>query len=232
MRPRRGLRALVAAGAVFVVAATTWALLQAVAAPSGDERSEVAGAPRAVAVEVDQGDVEVRAVPGTTVAGAEAEVRSVIAPERTAEVVDGEARLSWACRLWSTCRVDVRARIPAGADLRAETAFGDIDVAGPAGDLELETGSGEVTARGVDAIEAAVTARSGDVVLSFARRPFDVDVEVSSGDIEVVVPAGAYRIEAETRAGDVLLRGVRDNPDAPGRIRLDTTAGDVTVRAR
>ena len=55
---------------------------------------------------------------------------------------------------------------------------------------------------------------------------------MSSGEIDVVVPDGAYRIEAETRAGDVVLRGVRHDPAAPGRIRLDTTAGDVTLRGR
>lgn len=227
----RRARVAIALAAAFVAAAAAWALVQAVAAPEGDEDAAVAGAPSAVVIEVDQGDVTVRAVPGTTGARARARVRTVVPPERTAALVDGEARLSWTCRLWTTCRADVTATVPAGVPLTVRTDFGDVRVDGPAGDLDLRTGSGEVTARGVAGRAAEVRARSGDVSLRMASRPFDVDVETSSGDIDIAVPAGAYRIEAETRAGQVSLRGVRDAPAAPGAIRADTTAGDVTVRA-
>jgi hypothetical protein len=230
MRSRPLLRVGVGAAAAFVLAATAWALLQAVAAPSSDERAEVAGTPAAVVVEVDQGDVDVRAVPGAAGASATAAVRTVVTPERTARLDGDEARLSWTCRLWTTCRADVRAEVPPGVRLEARTDFGDLRVAGPVGDIELETGSGEIEARAIDGRLATIEGRSGDVTLAFVRRPFDVDVEVSSGDVEIAVPAGVYRIEAETRAGDVVLRGVGHHPDAPGRIRADTTAGDVTVR--
>jgi hypothetical protein len=226
------LRAGVAAGAAFVLAATTWALLQAVAAPSSEERAAVEGTPAAVVVEVDQGDVAVRAVPGATGATAEATVRSVVAPERSATMDGDEARLSWTCRLWTTCRADVDAEVPPGVRLEARTDFGDLRIVGPVGDLELETGSGEIDAREIDGRIATVEARSGDVALAFVRRPYDLEVEVSSGEIDVVVPGGAYRVEAETRAGDVVLQGVRHHPAAPGRIRLYTTAGDVTLRGR
>lgn len=232
MRSRRLLRVGVAAAAAFVLAATTWALLQAVAAPSSDQRAEVEGVPAAVVVHVDQGDIDVRAVPSAAGASATAAVRTVVKPDRTATMDGGEARLSWTCRLWTTCRADVEAEVPPGVRLEARTDFGDLRIAGPVGDVELETGSGDIDAGAIDGRLATVEGRSGDVALELVRRPFDLEVEVSSGDIEVVVPGGAYRIEAETRAGDVVLQGVRHHPDAPGSIRLDTTAGDVTLRGR
>lgn len=222
----------VALACAFVVAATTWALVQALAAPAGEERAGVAGSPAAVSIEVDQGDVDIRAVAGLRGVSAEAEVRSVIAPARVAEMIGDEARLSWSCRLWTTCRADVRADVPASARTRVRTAFGDVRISGPVGDVDLETGSGEVEARGIEGPEAMVRARSGGVVVTFARPPREVDVEVSSGDVEIEVPAGSYRIEAETRAGDVILDGLSDDAVSRRVIRVETTAGDVVVRGR
>jgi hypothetical protein len=65
-----------------------------------------------------------------------------------------------------------------------------------------------------------------------SSREVHVDVEVTSGDVVVHVPAGAYRIDGRTRAGDVTLDGVRHDDDARGTIVIDTTAGDVAVRGR
>jgi hypothetical protein len=216
--------------AAFVVAASVWALVQAVAAPAGDERAEVAGVPAAVAVTVDQGDVAVRAEPGRTAVEADADVRAVVAPDREAAMAGDEARLSWRCRFWTTCRADVDARVPAGVHVTAETAFGDVTVTGPVGHVDLETGSGGVRAEGIRG-RAAVAARSGDVDLRFAAVTDDVEVETSSGDVTIHVPAGAYRIEADTGAGEVTLRGVRHDDAASARIVVDTTAGDVLISA-
>ncbi|MGD9573766.1 MAG: DUF4097 family beta strand repeat-containing protein [Thermoleophilia bacterium] len=227
----RARRIAPGAAAAFVVAATAWALVQAVAAPTDRDRARVAGVPAAVAVEVDQGDVTVRAEEGRDAVAAEADVRAVVAPDSEAVTEDGEARLSWRCRLWTTCRADLVARVPAGVDVRAETAFGDVVVLGPVGDVDLEAGSGEVRADAIGGSRATVSARSGDVVLRFTAAPREVEVEASSGDVTIRVPAGAYRIEAETGAGDVSLRGVRHDPDAGRSITVDTSAGDVRIAA-
>jgi len=218
--------------AVVVAASAAWALVQAVAAPTSDERVRVESASASVAIEVDQGDVEVRAGRGATGVSAVAEVRRVVAPERTAAVLDGEARLSWSCRLWTTCRADVRAQVAAGVDLRVETAFGDVRVVGPVGVLELTTGSGGVEARGIEGVEVTVRARSGDVTLAFARAPRAVDVEVSSGDITIEVPQSSYRIAADARGGVVVVNGLRDDPSAQRHIVAETTGGDIRVQAR
>ena len=233
MPARRGTRLAVAVAATFVVAATAWALVQAVAAPTSEQRVELPGAGAAVSIEVDQGDVDVRAGAAAGRVSARAEVRAPgVDPARSTAVDDGEARLSWSCRFWTTCRVDVRADVPDDARVRVRTSFGDVRVAGPVGDVDIETGSGDVEATSIAGGRATVRARSGGARLAFDRRPSDVDVEVTSGDITLDVPAGAYRITAETRAGDVVLDGVRDDPAAPGSILLDTTAGDVVVRGR
>ncbi len=44
------------------------------------------------------------------------------------------------------------------------------------------------------------------------------------------MPAGAYRLDATTRSGDVHVSGVRDDPRATRSITVDVTAGDIVVR--
>ncbi len=233
MRTQRPtVRAAAAVVAVVVVASAAWALLQAVAAPTSVERVRVEGTSPSAAIEVDQGDIEVRAVRGAKGVTAIAEVRGVVAPARTAAALDGEARLLWSCRLWTTCRADVRARVAAGVDLRVTTAFGDVRVTGPVGDLDLTTGSGGVQARRIQGAEATVRARSGDVTLAFARAPRAVDLDVSSGDITIEVPHGSYRITADARGGSVVVDGIRDDPGAKRHIAAETTGGDIRLDAR
>jgi len=229
---RPTVRAAALVVAVVVVASAAWALLQAVVAPTSEERARVEGTSSSAAIEVDQGDVEVRAVRGATGVTAIAEVRGVVAPRRTAAVLDGEARLSWSCRLWTTCRSDVDARVAAGVDVRVKTDFGDVRITGPVGDLDLTTGSGGVQARGIEGTKATVRTRSGDVTLAFARAPRAVDLEVSSGDITIEVPHGSYRITADARGGSVVVDGIRDDPGAERHIVAETSGGDIRVHAR
>ncbi len=229
-RRRRILRAGLLAGTALVAASALWAVLQAVAGTTREDRVRLVGNPTAVLLEVDQGDLDVRAA-GRGVVEAVARERSfLLGISREAGLEGDEARLRWACRLWTSCRVDVRARVPEDVALEARTGFGDVGVEGRVGDVELRTRSGDIDARALAGRRARVEARQGDVFLAFTDAPSDVTVEVSSGDVEVVVPAGAYRLDATTRSGDLHLSGVRDDPRATRSITVDVTAGDIVVR--
>jgi len=230
-RRRRFLRAGLLAGAVLVIAGALWAVLQAVAGTTREERVRLAGNPTAVSLEVDQGDLDVRAARGGVVEAVARERSFLVATGGEAGIEGDEARLRWACRLWTSCRVDVRARVPENVALAARTGFGDVRVQGPVGDVELRTRSGDIDARGLAGRRAQVEARHGDVVLAFTDAPSCATVEVSSGDVEVVVPAGAYRLDATTLSGDVRLSDVRHDPRAARSITVDVTAGDIVVRA-
>lgn len=95
------------------------------------------------------------------------------------------------------------------------------DLAGPAA---VDTSSGSV--RG-SALRGPVTTStsSGDIVLGLDRAA-DVRAETSSGDVEVTVPAGRYRVETD-EAADV---EVVDDPDARHTLELSTSSGDLSVR--
>ena len=231
-RHRRLLRAGLLAGAALVVVSALWAVLQAVAATTREDRVRLTGNLATVSLEVDQGDLDVRAA-GRGVVEAIARERSfLIGIGGEAGIEGDEARLRWTCRLWTSCRVDVRARVPEDVALEARSGLGDVTVEGPVGDVELRTRSGHIDARAIGGRRARVEARQGDVRLTFTDAPSDVTVEVSSGDVELVVPAGAYRLDATTRSGEIGLISVRDDPQAARAITVDVTAGDIVVRGR
>ena len=224
-------RRILLGGAVLVVASALWAVLQPVAATTREDRVRLAGNPTAVSLEVDQGDLDVRAARRGVVEAVARERSFLVGTGGEAGIEGDKARLRWACRLWTSCRVDVLARVPEDVALEARTGFGDVEVEGPVGDVELRTRSGDIHARALAGRRAQVEARQGDVVLAFTDAPSDVTVEVSSGDVEVIVPAGAYRLDVATRSGDVRLSGVRHDPQAARSITVDVTAGDIVVRA-
>ena len=229
-RRRSILRAGLLAGAVLVVASALWAVLQAVAATTREERVRLDGNPTAVSLEVDQGDLDVRAARSGVVEAVARERSFLVGPGGEAGIEGDQARLRWACRLWTSCRVDVRARVPEDVALEARTGFGDVRVEGPVREVELRTRSGDIDAHALAGGRAQVEGRQGDVVLEFTDAPSDVTVDVSSGDVEVVVPAGAYRLDATTRSGDVRLSGVHHDPQAARSITVEVTAGDIVVR--
>ena len=51
-------------------------------------------------------------------------------------------------------------------------------------------------------------------------------------DVAITVPEGEYRIDTATDGGDVTLDGVLRNDRAVHRIIAETRAGDVKIRGR
>ncbi|MGF7239077.1 MAG: hypothetical protein ACQSGP_29600, partial [Frankia sp.] len=81
--------------------------------------------------------------------------------------------------------------------VRAEVQAGDIALWGSGGDLELVTGAGGVTGRELSGRRVAVRAGGGEVVLHFAAPPVEALVSSAAGDVRLVVPDVAYRLEVE-----------------------------------
>ncbi len=79
------------------------------------------------------------------------------------------------------------------------------------GDVDLETGSGDIGARITGVLES-------------------VQAETGSGDVELRIPSGAYQIDIDTGSGDVPKGGLVDDPAAPHVIDVRTGSGDVALR--
>ncbi|HEV8562167.1 MAG TPA: DUF4097 family beta strand repeat-containing protein [Actinophytocola sp.] len=114
--------------------------------------------------------------------------------------------------------VAVTVRVPAGSHVTARTGPAPIVVTGPAGRLDLHTGSGEVTADRADGL-ANVNSGSGSVRLG----PMQVGLRArtGTGDLEVIAVGGPTTLF--TGSGDVWVGAVS------GDLMARTGSGDLTV---
>jgi DUF4097 and DUF4098 domain-containing protein YvlB len=149
------------------------------------------------------------------------------------------------------CSVDYDVRVPDGFTLELRTSSGsvaatdlevgsatlgtssgDLRVAGLRGPVVLETGSGAVSGERLEATTLRATTSSGDVTLDFATVPSSVDVEVSSGAVTVALPPdGRYRVAVDTGSGEERV-SVPVDEAATSSVSVESSSGDVAVRAR
>ncbi|NBE84615.1 DUF4097 family beta strand repeat-containing protein [Micromonospora rubida] len=113
--------------------------------------------------------------------------------------------------------------------VRAETGSGDVEVDDVPGPATLRAGSGSITGRGLRGQVDAETG-SGDVDLELSA-PASARAHADSGNVDLIVPAGRYRVRSSVGSGDADL-GVSDDPTALLLIDVATGSGNVTVSAR
>ncbi|QGK71813.1 hypothetical protein GIY23_21915 [Allosaccharopolyspora coralli] len=94
----------------------------------------------------------------------------------------------------------------------------------------MESGSGSISGRDLRAEGLRAVTGSGEVALSLLETG-DVDARTSSGDVELVVPDGGYRVDSETGSGEENVRITQD-PKAPRTLTLSTGSGEVSVTPR
>ncbi len=241
VRPRRRLRARpgggvtvgragLAALAVLVALGSGWALLQTTAATGVGALTVLRPPIAGLALEVQAGDIAVDASEQPGLAVASRLRYFLVRPELTTDRDGGRVELRYGCRWWTSCEIDLDVEAPVAADLSAVTAFGDVRVRGASGDLELETRAGEISALDLRSGRVRAQTTSGELRLAFATPPSDVDVETTTGGVDILLPVGPYRIEADSVAGDVRLEGIADTPSAVRRVRVNTSSGDVVIR--
>jgi hypothetical protein len=147
------------------------------------------------------------------------------------ELRSGTLALSVDC-VESPCSADVQVRVPAAAPLSAKTGSADIEVVGARASAELETGSGNITARELGAAEVDARSGSGDVELVALVPPRRVHVRTGSGNVTLRVPeGGAYRLDIARGSGEERVRGIARDASAERAIAVETGSGDVDIDA-
>jgi DUF4097 and DUF4098 domain-containing protein YvlB len=124
-------------------------------------------------------------------------------------------------------RITVRG---ATGPVRAETGSGDISINDARQAVSAHTGSGGVTGRGLGGGEVKVETGSGDIQLSLDTAG-PVRANASSGSVELVVPAGRYRVRATAESGDKQV-GVADDPTGTALLDVQTGSGDIKISQR
>jgi putative adhesin len=113
-------------------------------------------------------------------------------------------------------------------DSDLHTSSGDVNVRRLRGNTNLRTGSGDIHAEDVSTHDLVADTASGDVELDFALAPQLVDASTASGDVDVTVPDGTYRVEDDPGSGKT-HRNVKSDPAATRIIRAQTSSGDITI---
>ena len=122
---------------------------------------------------------------------------------------------------------DIRVREVSGA-VGARTGSGEVTLVHVAGPVDVQSSSGSISGSGLSGPVVADTS-SGDVVLKLTRAQ-EVRASTSSGDVDLTVPAGRYRVDTGDDEGADIE--VVDDPDARYALELDTSSGDIAVRTR
>ncbi|NES29110.1 DUF4097 family beta strand repeat protein [Micromonospora terminaliae] len=117
----------------------------------------------------------------------------------------------------------------ARGEVRVTTTSGNIEVVDATGPVRLRASSGDISARrlaaGVDA-----EATSGNVSVELDK-PAAARLHATSGDVDLSVPEGRYRVRADAKSGDTDL-AVPNDPAATLLLDVTATSGNVRVANR
>jgi DUF4097 and DUF4098 domain-containing protein YvlB len=150
-------------------------------------------------------------------------------------VTDGQLDIAARCSIRlgvGACDVDYEVTVPPSLAVRLDSGTGDVEVAGPVGNVTASTDTGDVRIQGATADRVDASASTGDVTVELASPPRDVAARSHTGDVVVVLPADgtSYDVRTSTSTGDAAVT-VPTRPDADRRIDASTSTGDVVVQA-
>src|SRR4051812_32504550 len=146
-------------------------------------------------------------------------------------VADGVLRLRSRCpaTVVSSCSASYRVSVPDNIPVTVRTSSGDVRFSAYRGSATIATTTGNITVGGYCGFLLQARAESGDVRASTSCSPERLLLRPRSGDVRGVVPAGRYRIDADTDGGSRRVVGLTPAEDAPYQIQALSSAGDVDV---
>ncbi|MFG1996048.1 DUF4097 family beta strand repeat-containing protein [Actinoplanes sp. NPDC048988] len=123
---------------------------------------------------------------------------------------------------------DINVHEPAGPVLIRATS-GDVRVLNAKDKVTVQSTSGDVNVLdAAGALDLRIT--SGDINASLTT-PASVKAQTTSGDVQVRVPQGAYKITSHTGSGDDEIQGLTSDPAAKNTLDLRTSSGDALLVA-
>ena len=193
----------------------------------------VTGALSRVVIDVHSGDAEVIDAPGSAVEVRRTDSFAFGRPAHERRSVSGGVlRISSRCPRMAvgSCRSSYRVGVPENVPLVIRATDGSVRLSAFRGSADVQTGSGDVTVDGFCGFALSVKTGAGDARATASCSPQTLNLRSSSGDIEANVPAGAYRVEADSNTGTAEVSGLRRNPSAPYEVQALSDSGHVTVR--
>jgi hypothetical protein len=146
-------------------------------------------------------------------------------------VSDGVLRLRSRCpvTVLASCSASYRVAVPDNVPVTVRTSSGDVRFASYRGSASIATTTGNITVGGYCGFLLQARAESGNVRASASCSPERLVLRSRSGDVRAIVPAGRYRVDADTDSGTRRVAGLTPAEDAPFQIQALSSAGDVDV---
>lgn len=132
----------------------------------------------------------------------------------------------------TSCEATWRLVIPDNVPVTVSTDGGDVAVRGFRGSAELRTASGEVRVDEFCGFALEVRTGTGDVDAGLTCPLARMSLRSRNGDVRASVPAGRYRVDADSDNGSREVEGLTPADDAPFQVQALSTTGDVTVEGR
>lgn len=112
--------------------------------------------------------------------------------------------------------------------LTVDSQGGNVQVARLTGELNTDTGSGDLNAMGLDTATMNAVTEGGNVRVVFASAPRNVVLSTGSGDATVDLPGGPYALNATTGSGSWNVR-IPTDPQATRIITVTTEGGNLLI---
>lgn len=189
------------------------------------------------AISLDLGDADAEIVGGRDEPVVEVRRTDRFAFDQSADnrraVSGGVLRLRSRCAsaILGACSATYRLIVPNNVPIAVRSGSGDVQIAGFRGSARIETRTGDIAASSFCGFRLQARADRGDVSATAACAPERLELRSRTGDVEVVVPPGRYRIDADSDEGSRTVRGLLAVDDAPFQILALSGAGDVQVEA-
>jgi hypothetical protein len=153
--------------------------------------------------------------------------------EARREVSDGTLRLRSRCpeSVLGSCAATYRLTVPNNVAVTVRTGSGDVRLDGFRGSARIDTRTGDVAADSYCGFVLRARAESGDVSARASCAPERLELRTRTGRVRAVVPAGRYRIDADSDEGRRSVRGLVSADDAQFQILALSGTGDVDLEA-
>lgn len=147
------------------------------------------------------------------------------------DVSGGVLRLDSRCpeTVLPTCSAHYRLTVPDNVPVTVRTDSGDVSFRSFRGSARIDTRTGDISAEGFCGFSLQARADTGSVRATAACAPERLLLRSRTGNVDAVVPAGRYRIDADSDEGARRVAGVTAADDAPFQIQILSGTGDVNL---
>lgn len=130
-----------------------------------------------------------------------------------------------------SCGSNFRIEVPNNFTITVRAEHGTVRLEGYQGTANITTGAGSISVEDYCGLVLGATSTSGSISVGTSCSSERLALFSDSGAVAVTVPAGSYRINADSQSGSSRVSGLVNDAGAPWGIEALSNSGNVTVVA-